>query len=149
MAQTTKKYCILPGREPLRLANTSGHSVIIGEEPRTIPDFFEAEAIYGGAVSEEQLDDLRSRLLGAVEPAPAPAPAPEKKSAKPAKQAPLPDTPPAVSAELKAAVIDIMNGGNPEDFDANGAPKCAALTWRLGREVTGPERDQAWREVTQ
>ena len=148
MAMTEKKYCILPGREPLRLANTSGHSVIIGEEPRTIPDFFEAEAIYGGAVSEEQLADLKERLLGGIEVKPAPAP--EKKSHRAVKAAAVaPDAPPVVSAELKAAVIEIMNNGNPEDFDHNGAPKCAALTWRLGREVTGPERDAAWREVIQ
>lgn len=190
MAQTEKKYCILPGRTPLKLQNLSGHSCIIGEAPRQIPDFFEAEAIYGGAVSEEQLEDLKKRLLGSTVPESALIPPPpqitgvgdqepgndgkgssdgspmppvqsesagtktENKGKGKAREVKPADPPSGdlfkqdeIDANLKSAIIEMLNAGNPADFEEGGAPRCDALSARLGRDVTGQERDAAYAEV--
>ncbi len=164
------KFCTLPGQEPITLSTEhGGHGCRIGDTPRTVPLFFHQEAIAKGAYTEEQVLDLQTRLAGSAGTAPAdpdPATNPELPPVQP-EQAPLkltvidseddgftdpPKTPyPGPSAptserseQIKSAIIDLINTGNPADFTSTGTPKVEALKDRLGFEVTGPERDAAY-----
>lgn len=153
------KFCTLPGQEPILLSTEhGGHSCRISDTPRTVPLFFHQEAVARGAYTEEQIIDLKARLSGTVQPE-----APPVQAGSPADP-PLPllqdsdndgfalpppnPAPPAVTSErteqIKAAIIDLLNTGNPSDFTSTGTPKVEALKEKLGFEVTGPERDAAY-----
>jgi len=150
------KYCVLPGQKPVRIASISGHVVIIGEEPREIPDIFVHEARAAGCHTEANIADLKSRLFegGAV----------QGNSSQDASlgtgQGQLsltgqveggkgPDKSEAEKKfeEIKAATIEILNTGNPDDMTGNGKPKVETLESKLGYQVSGPERDAAFDAV--
>lgn len=161
------KFCILPGQEPITLSTEhGGHGCRIGEEPRTVPLFFHQEAIAKGAYTESQFADLQSRLSGGTAPVGHPGgalgsgpglPAGMTSSQPPLMHTdaddddfpsppgtPMPPADPQRSEQIKAAVIELLNTGNPHDFTNSGAPKVEALKDKLGFEVTGPERDAAY-----
>lgn len=156
------KFCTLPGQEPITLSTEyGGHGCRIADTPRTIPLFFHQEAVAKGAYTEEQIIDLKSRLTGVETPeapsaqvgtAPAPAVPPQtllQDSDNDGFAPPPPSpAPPAATSErteqIKAAIIDLLNTGNPTDFTSTGTPKVEALKDKLGFEVTGPERDAAY-----
>ena len=56
------KYCVLPGREPVRLASTDGHIIIIGETPRPIPEQFILDAKAKGCLTEDEVKALAMTL---------------------------------------------------------------------------------------
>jgi len=152
------KFCTLPGQEPISLSTEhGGHGCRIGDTPRTVPLFFHQEAIARGAYTEEQIIDLKGRLAGVETPG-APLIQPGTPATPPlilldsdndgfAPPPPCP-APPAATSEraeqIKAAIIDLLNTGNPSDFTSTGTPKVEALKEKLGFEVTGPERDTAY-----
>lgn len=162
------KFCTLPGQEPITLSTEhGGHGCRIGDTPRTVPLFFHQEAIAKGAYTEDQVLDLRSRLTdsaGSIHADSDPVINTELPSVQP-QQVPSkltvvdsdddgfpmpPKNPASVTAnserteQIKAAIIDLMNTGNPTDFTSTGTPKVEALKDRLGFEVTGPERDAGY-----
>jgi len=151
------KYCVLPGQEPVRLASLSGHVVIIGEEPREIPEMFHAEARAAGCMSDDELELLKKRLLGGLTDgqqqsltggssggSPAPAPSGTDDSFPPPPGGDQQTNDIDRAEKIKAAVIELINAGNPNDFTGNGSPKVESLKEKLGFEVTGPERDAAY-----
>lgn len=153
------KFCTLPGQEPITLSTEhGGHGCRIGDTPRTVPLFFHQEAIAKGAYTEEQIIDLTARLSGVETPgaplvqigSPATPPLTLSQDSDNDGFAPPPPhpAPPAATSErteqIKAAIIDLLNTGNPSDFTSTGTPKVEALKDKLGFEVTGPERDAAY-----
>lgn len=157
------KFCTLPGQEPIVLSTVhGGHGCRITDIARTIPLFFHQEAISKGAYTENQIEELTARLAASAAPvggsedkAAGNAAASSANSQQPAPAAPSADTtppappaPPAADAErlekIKAAVIELINAGNPNDFTSSGSPKVEALKDKLGFEVTGVERDAAY-----
>lgn len=166
------KYCILPGQEPVRLDSLDGHIIIIGEELRDVPEQFVLKARAAGCLTEEELHNLKQRLLGSsdrahdvppegsgnktVPPAGSQGIAPgapqinllmdaDDDGFAPPPSRPAPPEAPGERMELiKAAVIELMNAGNASDFTGNGTPKVEALKDRLGFEVTAAERDTAY-----
>ena len=152
------KFCTLPGQEPITLSTEyGGHGCRIADTPRTIPLFFHQEAIAKGAYTEEQIADLKSRLAGVetpevplIPPTTPPVVPPTLQDSDNDGFAPPPPkpAPPAATSErteqIKAAIIDLLNTGNPTDFTSTGTPKVEALKDKLGFEVTGPERDAAY-----
>ena len=68
------KFCVIPGREPVRLASTDGNIVIIGSIPRPIPEQFVSEAKAAGCLTEEELKKLKDELGAVPEPTPEPEP---------------------------------------------------------------------------
>jgi hypothetical protein len=153
------KFCTLPGQEPISLSTEhGGHGCRIGDTPRTVPLFFHQEAIARGAYTEEQIIDLKSRLAGVETPG-APLIQADTPATPPltllqdsdddgfALKSPTPASPAATSErteQIKAAIIDLLNTGNPSDFTSTGTPKVEVLKEKLGFEVTGPERDAAY-----
>lgn len=153
------KFCTLPGQEPILLSTEhGGHSCRISDTPRTVPLFFHQEAVARGAYTEEQIVDLKARLSGVETPGdtliqtdtPATPPLQLLQDSDDdgfALKSPTP-APPAATSErteqIKVAIIDLLNTGNPSDFTSTGTPKVEALKEKLGFEVTGPERDAAY-----
>lgn len=151
------KFCTLPGQEPITLSTVhGGHGCRIGDTPRTIPLFFHQEAIAKGAYTEKQIVDLTARLSGTGLPenpvvpvdATPPAPLALLDSEDDGFAPPASPLSPAAAGErkeqIKAAVIDLLNTGNPADFTSSGTPKVESLKDKLGFDVTGPERDAAY-----
>jgi hypothetical protein len=152
------KFCTLPGQEPITLSTEyGGHGCRIGDTPRTVPLFFHHEAVAKGAYTEEQIADLKARLSGVETPGalstqvdPSNPPLTLLQDSDNDGFAPPPPNPapPAATSEkieqIKAAIIDLLNTGNPSDFTSTGTPKVEALKEKLGFEVTGPERDAAY-----
>lgn len=153
------KFCTLPGQEPITLSTEhGGHGCRIGDTPRTVPLFFHQEAIAKGAYTEGQIIALTARLTGAETPevmgapvnTPPTPPLGFSQDSDDDGFAPPPPhpAPPAATSErteqIKAAIIELLNTGNPTDFTSTGTPKVEALKDKLGFEVTGPERDAAY-----
>ncbi len=152
------RFCTLPGQEPIVLSTVhGGHGCRIADTPRTVPIFFHQEAISKGAYTEEQIVDLKTRLAGVVAPGTpivqvgTPLTPPlvlqdsDDDGFAPSPQDPAP---PAATSErteqIKVAIIDLLNTGNPSDFTSSGTPKVEVLKEKLGFEVTGTERDSAY-----
>ena len=124
---TKEKYCVLPGQAPIRLASTSGHVVIVDETPSVLPIEFEREALGKGACTESRMNELRAALLGSGQQSLLEPSAEEKKKAE----------------EIQKAIVELIAGAKPEDFDKAGKPTVEALKAKLGYAVTAAERDAA------
>ena len=125
-----EKYSVLPGQAPVRLASIDGgHTIIIGETPRQIPEQFEREAIANGCFSETMLAGLQARFQGPIG------------SDDEGKKDEGDDDADRFE-KIRAAVIEIINAGNPTDL-TGGKPKVDILSAKVGFEVTGAERDAA------
>jgi hypothetical protein len=55
------KYCVIPGRAPVRLDSLDGNIIIIGEKPRPIAEQFVSAAKAAGCVTEEELRSLTGK----------------------------------------------------------------------------------------
>jgi hypothetical protein len=154
MSISQEKFCTIPGLPEVRIAGTSGHIVIIGETPKVIPSIYVLEAKGKGCITEAELESLKARFAAAAGPVEVPVIIPpvvgnllDDKN--------FPDLPGKSGAvdtgldkerfdKIMFAVIELVNLGDPINFDKNGKPKVAALTEKCGFEVSGPERDAAF-----
>lgn len=147
-----KKYCVLPGQEPVRLASTTGHVVLVGEIPREIPDIFVQEAKGKGCYTEEEVAAITSRLRGeSFEPAQTGGTDPIQSPAGGEAGAGQPGNgsePNERLEAIKTATIELLNTGTPELFTTGNKPKVEELAKILGFEVTAQERDVAFEAVT-
>lgn len=55
VTRSEKRYQVPEGHEPVRLASTSGHVILVGEEPRHIPVGFVQEALVKGCLAVQAL----------------------------------------------------------------------------------------------
>ncbi len=140
MSQTQDKYCVLPGQEPVRLSSLSGHIVIIGETPRTIPAEFEQEARSKGCFTETQLEDLTRRLA----PSDTQAQAADLLALAAKDNAANTDANAQRLDKIKQAVIEILNNGDPKLIDKKGRPELKAVAEKVGFDVTQTEVDSAY-----
>ncbi len=51
----TPTFRTLPGKDPVRLASTDGHIIIIGAEAREVPENLVAEARAAGCISDNEI----------------------------------------------------------------------------------------------
>jgi hypothetical protein len=136
-----EKYCVLPGQVPVRLSSTQGgHTVIIGEIPREIPEIFVREALSKGCYTESQVNEIKGKLVSSQDAPPADPPL--VPPADPSVQAD-----PEKAAKILAATIEILNVGNPDDLTTTGKPKADVISDLCGFEVTGKERDEAFAQA--
>lgn len=93
------KFCVVPGREPVRLASLDGHVIVIGETPREIPEQFELEAKAAGCLTESELNSIKSAVL--------PEPTPEPVTTEPVTTEPAqPAVEPVKAPAKKATIVD-------------------------------------------
>jgi hypothetical protein len=103
----------------IRLANTAGHTCVIGAEYTEVPEMFRRMAVAEGA------------LIEGVQP-----------------EAPPPPKVEHSKEELVAkAMRDMMDVQNPDDFGQDGKPKVDAVSARAGFTVDRHTRDSVWRKV--
>jgi hypothetical protein len=156
----SEKYCVLPGQQPVRLASTTGHVIIVGETPRDIPTLFIEEARGKGCYTEKEVADIKSRIMGEASPG--------QKTDSDSQQGEFgalmgqgqqgslstPDAgkageeaDPRVEA-IKNATIEILNIGNPEELTSGNKPKVEALEAKLSYQISAQERDAAFEAIT-
>jgi len=148
----SKKYCVLPGQEPVRLASTAGHVVIVGETPREIPDIFIQEAKGKGCYTEEEVAAITSRLRGesskSIQSGVDGQDQSHVSGETGERQSNNDSEPDERFAAIKNATIELLNTGIPEFFTTGNKPKVEELAKVLGFEVTAQERDAAFEAVT-
>lgn len=122
-----------PGEEPLHIALTSGHTLVITPEGVEVPETFRREAISRGA---EPLGSDGANL------------APVHQS-----NAGGDDDDDAKSTEekrlelIKVALRTMLSGADEEDFTAAGLPNLKRLQFLAGFNVPRTEADAAWAQV--
>lgn len=117
-----------PFDEPIRVASTTGHVILIDKEPREIPPQFVRQAVAEGAVPE----GVPVELMQATDKQPAAA-----------------DHDVAIRRalrDMKAAAAD--GSGAPDEFTANGLPSVPALSKRVGFKVSREQAYAAWEDVS-
>lgn len=101
---------------------TSGHTKVITHKPEgtDVPPMFRKEAIARGCVP-----------VGVGADAEAPQ-----------------ETEKTKQEQIIAAIEQMLDGGNEEDFTADGKPDVRALSRMAGFQIAREERDAAWEEVS-
>ena len=131
--------------EVVRLASTSGHICLIGQEFVEVPEHMISEAYASGCVSEDIYNSIKADLAKDALKGDANGAA---KVTLPGGSNP-PNTPPAVD---KPAVIrsqvDAMLAGNEEGaFTAAGLPNLKALSSKCGFQVTKEDLEPVWAAI--
>lgn len=117
-----------PGEEPVHIALTSGHTLVITSEGVPVPDHFRREAISRGA---EPMGTDGANIA-------------------PSRQSDEGGGDDGQSTEekrlelIKAALRSMLNGANEEDFTAAGTPNLKRLQFLAGFNVPRAEADAAW-----
>lgn len=158
------KYCVLPGQEPVRLASTTGHVIIVGETPRKILPLFIEEARGKGCYTEKEVKGIKSRILEEASNANTQTGNnPQQggfagvmgQSGQGSLQGNLltqdegiggEDADPKMEA-IKTAIIEILNINNPDDMTTGNKPKVEALETKLGYQISAQERDAAFEAI--
>lgn len=118
-----------PGKESLHLALTSGHTLVIPPEGVEVPDVFRREAISRGA---EPMAADGTHL--------APVHQPSSESGGDGGQS----TEEKRLELIKAALRNMLNGADEEDFTSAGLPNLKRLQHLAGFNVPRAEADAAW-----
>lgn len=113
-----------PTEEPIRVASTTGHVLIIGPELREVPPQFVRAAVAEGAVPE----GVPVELMQATDKQPAAS---------------------SKSDVIRKALIAMSQAakdgsGAPDEFTANGLPSVPALSKRVGFKVSREDAYEAW-----
>lgn len=117
-----------PTDQPIRVATTDGHVILIGPELREVPNRFVKAAVAEGAIPEGVPVELMQ-------------------SDK--------DTQPKADdrdAVIRRALTDMVEAakdgsGAPDEFTANGLPSVGAVSKRAGFKVSREEAYAAWHEL--
>lgn len=111
-----------PSNEPMHIGLTSGHTLVIpaDDEGIEVPLVFRREALSRGAVVPGEIID------------------PEKNEKAGFDRA----------ETIRGVLNDMLDGGNEEDFTADGKPNLRKLNARLGFQASREEADKAWAEVS-
>lgn len=130
--------------EVARLASTSGHIILVGQEFVEVPQHMEAEAYSNGCVSEEIYNSIKADMAkGALATG-------ESGEAKPASGIKLPsdtgqsDRP----AVIRQAIQGMLDGGEEGAFTAAGLPNLKVLSGKCGFQVAKDEMEAAWKVVS-
>jgi len=124
-----------PGQEPLHIALTSGHTLVITPEGVEVPHAFRREAISRGA---EPMAPDDSHFEVEHQPGGQSGEAGANDSQNTAEK----------RLELiKAALRTMLDGKSEDDFTAAGLPNLNRLQFLAGFKVTRAEADEVWAQV--
>lgn len=131
--------------EVARLASTSGHIILVGQELVEVPQHMEAEAYANGCVSEEIYNSIKADMAkGALATG-------EGGDSKPADGIKLPsgdiirEDRPSV---IRQAIQGMLDGGEEGAFTAAGLPNLKVLSGKCGFQVAKDEMEAAWKVVS-
>ena len=130
--------------EVARLASTSGHIILVGQEFVEVPQHMEADAYSNGCVSEEIYNSIKADMAnGALATG-------EGGDSNPAGGIKLPsdtgqgDRP----AVVRQAIQGMLDGGEEGAFTAAGLPNLKVLSGKCGFQVAKDEMEAAWKVVS-
>ena len=130
--------------EVARLASTTGHIILVGQEFVEVPQHMESEAYANGCVSEELYNSIKADMAkGALATG-------EGGDAKPAGGIKLPsdtgqsDRP----AVIRQAIQGMLDGGEDGAFTAAGLPNLKVLSGKCGFQVSKDEMESVWKVVS-
>lgn len=117
-----------------RLASTSGHILLVGDEFVEVPEHMEAEAYANGCISEELYNSIKSDM-----------------EADATAQSALVGG--ELSAEqkaeaIKAAITAMLDSAEEGAFTAAGLPNLKVLSKATGFSVSKEDMEAAWAEVS-
>lgn len=119
-----------PGPEPVRVALTSGHVILIGPEGREVEARFVREALVAGALPE------------GVDPA-------LLQHSEAPTQAPISalDRDEQIRTVLRQMLVNRDNTPGSDEFTAAGLPSVPAVTKRLGWRASREDVYRLWQDV--
>jgi len=140
------------GQKPVRIASTTGHVVIVGEDWQDVPDCLVSEAIKNGLLSKDLYDQAMAEVKGELMSA---------KTEEPVVMAPVADEPAAdevdheKNAKILQAIMDVLDmqkngekttkGGKNLIAGNTGKPTVGAVSELAGFKVSAEELDEALR----
>ena len=138
--------------EVARLASTSGHIILVGQEFVEVPQHMEAEAYANGCVSEEIYNSIKADMAkGAEQAAMEMLAGATGGGAQQVSGIKLPsgdivrEDRPAV---VRQAIQAMLDGGEEGAFTAAGLPNLKVLSGKCGFQVSKDEMEVAWGEIS-
>ena len=120
--------------EVIRIASTSGHIVLVGDEFVEVPEHMEPDAYAAGCVSEALYNSIKADM--------------EKDAAAKIALVGGAMTPEQKHAAIKVAIGAMLDGEDEGSFTAAGLPNMKVLAKTTGFAVTKEEMEAAWAEVS-
>ena len=125
--------------EVARLASTTGHIILVGQEFVEVPQHMESEAYANGCVSEElynsiKADIAKGALTGGATPAGITLPAGAGQDDR--------------LTVIRQAIQGMLDGGEEGAFTAAGLPNLKVLSGKCGFQVAKDEMEAAWGEIS-
>ena len=138
--------------EVARLASTSGHIILVGQEFVEVPQHMEADAYANGCVSEEIYNSIKADMAkGAEQAAMEMLAGATGGGAQQVSGIKLPsgdivrEDRPAV---VRQAIQGMLDGGEEGAFTAAGLPNLKVLSGKCGFQVAKDEMESAWGEIS-
>lgn len=138
--------------EVARLASTSGHIILVGQEFVEVPQHMEADAYANGCVSEEIYNSIKADMAkGAEQAAMEMLAGATGGGAQQVSGIKLPsgdivrEDRPAV---VRQAIQAMLDGGEEGAFTAAGLPNLKVLSGKCGFQVSKDEMEVAWGEIS-
>ena len=138
--------------EASRLASTSGHIILVGQEFVEVPQHMEADAYSNGCVSEEIYNSIKADMAkGAERAAMEMLAGATGGGAQQVSVIKLPsgdiirEDRPAVDRQ---AIQGMLDGGEDGAFTAAGLPNLKVLSGKCGFQVAKDEMGAAWKVVS-
>ena len=138
--------------EVARLASTSGHIILVGQEFVEVPQHMEADAYANGCVSEEIYNSIKADMAkGAEQAAMEMLAGATGSGAQQVSVIKLPsgdiirEDRPSV---IRQAIQGMLDGGEEGAFTAAGLPNLKVLSGKCGFQVAKDEMEAAWGEMS-
>ena len=138
--------------EVARLASTSGHIILVGQEFVEVPQHMEADAYANGCVSEEIYNSIKADMAkGAEQAAMEMLAGATGGGAQQVSGIKLPSG--DIVREDRAAVVrqaiqGMLDGGEEGAFTSAGLPNLKVLSGKCGFQVAKDEMESAWGEIS-
>lgn len=131
--------------EVARLASTSGHIILVGQEFVEVPQHMEAEAYSNGCVSEEIYNSIKADMAkGALATGEGGDSKPDGGIKLPSGDIIREDRP----SVIRQAIQGMLDGGEDGAFTAAGLPNLKVLSGKCGFQVSKDEMEVAWGEIS-
>ena len=119
-----KKFKMIKGTA--RIASTSGHIMIIGQDYVEVPEHMESDAMAAGCISEEMFEQIKS----GVSPEPAPLTDSDRMD------------------KIVESIKVMYQEDTPDNFTRQGLPDKRTLAGKCGFKPTTEEFDAAWEVIS-
>ena len=138
--------------EVARLASTTGHIILVGQEFVEVPQHMESEAYANGCVSEELYNSIKADMAKGAEQAAKEMLAGAIGSGEQQVSAIKLPSGEIInedrSAVVRKAIQGMLDGGEDGAFTAAGLPNLKVLSGKCGFQVSKDEMESVWKVVS-